>query len=330
MSKTEHIYDLTVIGGGPVGMFTAFYAGMRELDTQLIESLPELGGQVTTLYPEKIIRDVAGFPQIQGKNLVTELNKQLVQFDDFKPTIRCGEEVTSIDKHEDGFTITTAKGQTKSRSVIVAIGGGSFAPRKLAIDYDQTLEDEKVFYFVHNVADFAGKTVAIAGGGDSAIDWALTLEKTAKQVYLIHRRDRFRGLESSVKRLENSSVKIVTPYLIDAVNEKNAGLSLDLKKAKSEDRLTLEVDDLLVNYGFTADNHVLRDWGLPLEHRALKVDTNLETEIPGIYGVGDSVTYPGKVKLIASGFGEAPTAVNHISVALYPERRQPLHSTSIA
>lgn len=328
MSESEHIYDITVIGGGPVGMFTAFYAGMRQLDTLVVESLPELGGQVSTLYPEKIIRDVAGFAGIKGGQLISALHKQMTVFPDFAPTVATNEEVTAIDKTDDIFVLTTTKGQYKSRSVVVAIGGGSFAPRKLAIDYDQALEDQKIFYFVKNVADFADKTVAIAGGGDSAIDWALTLEGIAKKVYLIHRRDQFRGLESSVERLHQGTVELMTPYLIDGVTD-GPELSLDLKKVKGEDHVDLAVDALLVNYGFTADNHALRKWGLPLDHRLLKVDANMETSIPGVYGIGDCVTYPGKVKLIAAGFGEAPTAINDIAVKLYPERRQPLHSTQM-
>ncbi|MFD1318691.1 NAD(P)/FAD-dependent oxidoreductase [Loigolactobacillus zhaoyuanensis] len=328
MSESEHIYDITVIGGGPVGMFTAFYAGMRQLDTLVVESLPELGGQVSTLYPEKMIRDVAGFAGIKGAQLIDALHNQMTVFPDFAPTVATNEEVTAITKDGDTFTLTTTKGERKSRSIVVAIGGGSFAPRKLAIDYDQALENQRIFYFVKNVADFAGKTVAIAGGGDSAIDWALTLEGIAKKVYLIHRRDQFRGLESSVERLHQGSVELMTPYLIDGITN-DAELTLDLKRVKSEEHANLAVDALLVNYGFTADNHALRNWKLPLDHRLLKVDENMETSIPGIYGLGDCITYPGKVKLIAAGFGEAPTAINDIAVNLYPERRQPLHSTQL-
>ncbi|MFL2030199.1 NAD(P)/FAD-dependent oxidoreductase [Loigolactobacillus zhaoyuanensis] len=328
MSESEHIYDITVIGGGPVGMFTAFYAGMRQLDTLVVESLPELGGQVSTLYPEKMIRDVAGFAGIKGAQLIDALHNQMTVFPDFAPTVATNEEVTAITKDGDTFTLTTTKGERKSRSIVVAIGGGSFAPRKLAIDYDQALENQRIFYFVKNVADFAGKTVAIAGGGDSAIDWALTLEGIAKKVYLIHRRDQFRGLESSVERLHQGSVELMTPYLIDGIAD-DAELTLDLKRVKSEAHANLAVDALLVNYGFTADNHALRNWKLPLDHRLLKVDENMETSIPGIYGLGDCITYPGKVKLIAAGFGEAPTAINDIAVNLYPERRQPLHSTQL-
>ncbi|MFD0897000.1 NAD(P)/FAD-dependent oxidoreductase [Loigolactobacillus binensis] len=329
MSESEHIYDITVIGGGPIGMFTAFYAGMRQLDTLVVESLPELGGQVSTLYPEKIIRDIAGFAEIKGAELITALHKQMTIFPDFAPTIATNEEVTTIAKDADIFTLTTSKGQYKTRSIVVAIGGGSFAPRKLAIDYDQALENQRIFYFVKNVAAFAGKTVAIAGGGDSAIDWALTLENVAKKVYLIHRRDQFRGLESSVQRLQQSRIELMTPYLIDGVTDSAADLTLDLKQVKGDQHVQLDVDALLVNYGFTADSRALRQWGLPLEHRLLKVDTNMETSIPGIYGLGDCITYPGKVKLIAAGFGEAPTAVNAIALNLYPERRQPLHSTQL-
>lgn len=331
MEFDEHLYDLTVIGGGPVGMFATFYAGMRNLDTQLIESLPELGGQVAALYPEKIIHDVAGFVPAKGADLVENLKRQLFEFKD-QLAIRCGEEVTAVEKQADGtFVLKTANRVTHTRSVLVAIGSGAFAPRPLAVDYDHQLNNRKVFYFVKRVADFADKEIAIAGGGDAAIDWALTLEPIAKKVHLIHRRDKFRALEASVERLKASSVELVTPYNIkQVVDQPAAGLVIQLQVAKGDDQQTLTVDSLLVNYGFTSDNRVLKKWGLPLERRSLVVDEHMQTAVEGIYGIGDAVTYPGKVKLISAGFGEAPTAINHLAEALYPERKQPLHSTAIA
>ncbi|MCV3740053.1 NAD(P)/FAD-dependent oxidoreductase [Lentilactobacillus hilgardii] len=331
MEFDEHLYDLTVIGGGPVGMFATFYASMRNLDTQLIESLPELGGQVAALYPEKVIHDVAGFVPAKGAELISNLKQQLFEFKD-KLVIRCDEEVLELEKQPDEtFVLKTSKRMTHTRSVLVAIGSGAFAPRPLAVGYDHDLDNQKVFYFVKQVADFANKEIAIAGGGDAAIDWALTLEPVAKRVHLIHRRNKFRGLEASVDRLKASSVDLVTPYNIkQVIDGPDTGLNLNLQLAKSEEVRTLTVDSLLVNYGFTSDNHILKEWGLPLERRSLVVDENMETAISGIYGIGDAVTYPGKVKLISAGFGEAPTAINHLAEALYPERKQPLHSTSIA
>ncbi|MCH4170136.1 MAG: NAD(P)/FAD-dependent oxidoreductase [Lactobacillus sp.] len=330
MQQETHLYDVTVIGGGPTGMFAAFYARMRNLDVQIIESLPELGGQVAALYPEKIINDVAGTGAVTGAELIANLQSQLGQFSDGL-NLACGETVTGLKRLEDGtFNLTTTKRQTHTRSVLVAIGGGAFAPRPLAVAYDKALEGQQIRYFVKNLQDFAGKTVAIAGGGDSAVDWALALEPVAAEVHLIHRRQQFRGLESSVAQLQASSVVLETPYNITGVVAKDAGLHIDLQVAKGEDQRQLAVDTLLVNYGFVSDNSLLKAWGLPLERRALIVDANMETEIPGIYGIGDAVTYPGKVKLIAAGFGEAPSAINHLATELYPERKQPLHSTSIS
>lgn len=331
MEFDEHLYDLTVIGGGPVGMFATFYAGMRNLDTQLIESLPELGGQVAALYPEKIIHDVAGFVPAKGADLITNLKQQLFEFKD-KLAIRCNEEVLALEKQPDNtFVLKTSKRITHTRSILIAIGSGAFAPRPLAVTYDHQLDNQRVFYFVKRVADFANQEIAIAGGGDAAIDWALTLEPIAKKVHLIHRRDKFRALEASVEKLKASSVDLLTPYNIKQVDaEAQTGLNLSLRVAKGETQRKLTVDSLLVNYGFTSDNHVLKEWGLPLKRRSLLVDENMQTDIAGVYGIGDAVTYPGKVKLISAGFGEAPTAINHLAEALYPERKQPLHSTAMS
>ncbi|OXN00527.1 NAD(P)/FAD-dependent oxidoreductase [Bifidobacterium vansinderenii] len=323
----ETLTDVTVIGGGPVGMFTAFYSAMRNLSVQLVDSLPELGGQVAALYPEKPIHDIAGFVSGTGAELIANLKRQIDSFGD-KIGVHTNEEVTGLERLDDGtFILRTAAREIHTRSVIVAIGSGAFSPRPLAIDYDrEQLDGRKVFYFVKRLADFKGKTVAVAGGGDAAIDWALELEQIADKVVLIHRRDNFRALESSVTRLKESTVAILTPYKFTTVTGTPDGLHIELAKIKSDEVLDLDVDALLVNYGFTSDNHVLRDWGLPVKRGDLQVNEYLETDVPGIYGVGDAVNYPGKVKLISAGFGEVPRAVNHLAEQLYPDRKQPLHS----
>ena len=322
----DHTYDVTVIGGGPVGMFAAFYAALRNIDVQLVESLPELGGQVTALYPEKAIFDIAGFVNGTGEQLITNLKVQIAQHSD-SIALHVGEEVTGLERGDDGVIHLTSNRRTfNSRTVLIASGSGAFTPRGLSIDYDRALDGNKVLFFVQHLASFAGLRVAIAGGGDAAVDWALSLEKVANNVTLIHRRNNFRALESSVQSLQQSQVKVLTPYRFEAVREIDDVLQIDLHHAKESQTRTVEADVLLVNYGFITDNHIFSQWGLKTSRGDIEVDANLQTSIPGVYACGDAVTYPGKVKLISSGFGEVPTAVNHIAQVLYPERKQPLHS----
>jgi thioredoxin reductase (NADPH) len=317
---------MTVIGGGPVGMFAAFYAGLHSAKVLLLESLAELGGQPGNLYPAKILYDIGGYPNISGQKLVEQLETQVAHF---KPTIQTATNVQTITKTDEGFTLETTNGTYQSKSVIIATGGGAFTPRKLAVDYDPALDDKLVNYFVRDLNSFKDLDVAIAGGGDSAIDWALAIEPIAKSVHLIHRRNQFRGLESSVEQLKASSVSLHTPYLIDQVEADGERGNISLKEVRGDHTEVLNVDKLLVNYGFMSENKQLRTWGLDLEHNQIKVDSKMRTNIEGIYAIGDAVTYPGKLKLIASGFGEAPTAINEDLQALYPDRRQPTHSTQL-
>lgn len=326
----DEIYDVTVIGGGPVGMFAAFYAGLHELKTQLIEALPQLGGQVRALYPEKKIWDVAGKPGVSGKQLVADLEQQLsiVNIDQ-----ALGTKVTNVKKDtENRFVITTSKGQSITKSVIIALGNGAFQPRKLALPGVDQITSGKINYFVQHKDDFAGQRVAVLGGGNSAMDIALMLEPVAKETYLIHRRDQFRGLPMTLSNLKASSVKIQTPYLPKGVNEQGDGsIRVQLKKMRSDEEKTLEVDKVVVNYGFTSNNAALEDWQLDLDtqRHLIKVDSQMATNIEGVYAIGDTNTYPGKVSLIATGFGEGPVAVNAIAKQLYPDKRMATHSSSM-
>lgn len=322
----KHIYDITVIGGGPVGMFATFYAGLKNADVHLIESLPQLGGQVEALYPEKEIYDVAGFPQVKGKDLISQLRSQITTFD---PEISLNTSVQMINHQEDVFEIETDQATYYSKAVIIAIGNGAFAPRKLAFEYDHTLDGSFVNYFVKDLEKYAGLDVAIAGGGDSAVDWALALNGVANSVTIIHRRDKFRGMEANIEKMLASDVHIKTPFLLDDLALIDGKLAIGLKKLKSEDHETLVADKLLVNYGFTSDSRILRKWEVELAGSDIKVDNNMESSRPLIYSVGDITAYEGKVKLIAAGFGEVPTAVNQALETIYPDRKQPLHSTSI-
>lgn len=326
----EQTYDVTIVGGGPAGMFAAFYAGLHELKAQLIESLPQLGGQVATLYPEKQIWDVAGEAGVQGRELIADLKKQMAiaPVDQF-----LGEQVTNVVKLADGtFKIESAQRTSYSQAVVIALGNGAFSPRRLALDGADQLEGRQVRYFVSDQSDFADQRVAVLGGGDSAIDMALMLEPIAKEVHLIHRRDAFRALEHTVSQLKKSQVQVETPCLPKElqVNEDDS-IDLTLKKMRSDEEKHLAVDKILVNYGFTSNNAALNEWELPLasERGLIKVDSKMETSVPGVYAIGDGVTYPGKAALIAVGFGEAPIAITALAKALYPKKRMATHSSSM-
>lgn len=326
----EQTYDVTIVGGGPAGMFAAFYAGLHELKAQLIESLPQLGGQVAALYPEKQIWDVAGEAGVQGRELIADLKKQMAiaPVDQF-----LGEQVTNVVKLADGtFKIESAQRTSYSKAVVIALGNGAFSPRRLALDGADQLEGRQVRYFVSDQSDFADQRVAVLGGGDSAIDMALMLEPIAKEVHLIHRRDAFRALGHTVSQLKKSQVQVETPYLPKElqVNEDDS-IDLMLKKMRSDEEKHLEVDKILVNYGFTSNNAALNEWELPLasERGLIKVDSKMETSVPGVYAIGDGVTYPGKAALIAVGFGEAPIAITALAKVLYPKKRMATHSSSM-
>ncbi|WP_425411641.1 NAD(P)/FAD-dependent oxidoreductase [Lacticigenium naphthae] len=325
----EKIYDITVIGGGPVGMFTAFYAGLRNAKVKIIETLPVLGGQVSLLYPDKTIYDVAGFPRIKGTDLIEQLEDQMEAFDQ---TICLEEEVLTVTKTEAGyFELKTNKDTHYSKTVIVTVGKGAFIPRKLKIPGAEIYETTNLHYLVSNIEQYRNKKVAICGGGDSAVDWALTLKEVAEKVYLVHRRDKFRAHEYPVSLVKNSSVEVLTPYVPTSLSgDRDALETVTFTKVKSDESLTLDVDYFVVNYGFTSTLGPVKNWGLNTLKQEIVVNPKMETSVAGIYAAGDIATYEGKIKLIATGFGEAPTAVNHAIHYIHPEMHtQPAQSTSL-
>nr|WP_253958139.1 ferredoxin--NADP reductase 2 [Metabacillus halosaccharovorans] len=328
VKEDTKVYDITIIGGGPVGLFTAFYGGMRQASVKIIESLPQLGGQLSTLYPEKYIYDVAGFPKVRAQELVDNLKEQMGQF---SPTIVLEQAVEQLDKQADGvFKLTTNSEVHYTKTIIITAGNGAFQPRKLELEHAEKYESENLHYFVDDLNKFAGRNVAILGGGDSAVDWALMLEPIAKNVKLIHRRDKFRAHEHSVELLKKSNVDILTPFVPSEVIGETAITQLVLEEVKGDRKEVIEIDDLIVNYGFVSSLGPIKNWGLTIEKNSIVVNSKMETNIEGIYAAGDICTYDGKVKLIASGFGEAPTAVNNAKAFLDPKARvQPLHSTSL-
>jgi len=327
MSK-QSLFDVTIIGGGPVGMFTAFYAGMRQMSCKIIESLPQLGGQLSALYPEKYIYDIAGFPKIKAQDLIDNLKKQM---EEFEQTICLGETVNDIRKIEDGtFEITTGKDTHYTKSIIITAGNGAFKPRKLEIEDAEKYEGKNLHYFVTDLNQFKGKRVQLFGGGDSAVDWALMLEPIAEKVTIVHRRDKFRAHEYSVETMRKSSINVMTPYVPSKLIGEDRIEGIVVKKVKDTETQTIDVDDVIVTYGFISSLGPIKEWGLETEKNNIIVNSRMETNIEGIYAVGDVCAYEGKVKLIATGFGEAPIAISNAKVHIDPTATvQPLHSTTI-
>ncbi|MFJ7682108.1 NAD(P)/FAD-dependent oxidoreductase [Peribacillus butanolivorans] len=328
MIEEKKIDDITIIGGGPVGLFTAFYGGMRQAKVKIIESLPQLGGQLTALYPEKFIYDIAGFPKVRAQELVENLKEQMKVFE---PTICLDEAVKLIEKQVDGtFKITTNLDTHFSKSVIITAGNGAFQPRKLELEDAVQFENKNLHYFVNDMTRFKGRKVAILGGGDSALDWSLMLEPIAEKVTLIHRRDKFRAHEHSVNQLMNSSVEVKTPYVPSELVGADQITKIVLEHTKTQQKELVDIDDLIVNYGFISSLGPIKEWGLKLEKNSIIVNSKQETNISGIYAAGDICTYEGKVKLITTGFGEGPTAVNNAKAYIDPKAKvQPMHSTSL-
>lgn len=326
--QEEQIFDVTVIGGGPVGLFTAFYAGMRKMSVNLIESLPQLGGQLSALYPEKFIYDIAGFPKVSGQELIDNLVEQMSQFN---PTITLEQDVQQVEKLENGvFKLTTNREIHYSKAIIITAGNGAFQPRKIELDGSEKYEGKNLHYFIKDLNQFAGKNVHVYGGGDSAVDWSLMLEPIAEKVTLIHRRDKFRAHEASVENLMKSKVEVKTPYVPIGFVGEDGIEKVVLEKVKADVTEEVEVDDVIVNYGFVSSLGPIADWGLEIEKNSIVVNSKMETNIEGIYAAGDICTYEGKVKLIASGFGEAPTAVSNAKVYIDPTARvQAVHSTTL-
>lgn len=325
----NQLVDIIIIGGGPAGMFAAFYGGMRQASVRIIESMPQLGGQLAALYPEKYIYDVAGFPKVTAQNLVDNLKEQMKLFPDLQICLE--EKVVSVAKKEERlFEVTTDKGVHYSRSIIISGGVGAFEPRRLELPEAPQYEKKNLQYFISDLNAYAGKKVLISGGGDSAVDWALMLEPIAEQVTLIHRRDKFRAHEHSVENLMNSKVNVVTPKEITKLHGADQIEQVTLADCKTGEEVTIDVDAVIVNFGFVSSLGPIAEWGLEIDNGSIVVDSRMETSIPGIFAAGDITTYPGKLKLIAVGFGEAPTAINNAKVYIDPKAKlSPGHSSNL-
>ena len=324
------IYDITIIGAGPTGLFAAFYAGMRKARTQIIDSLEEPGGALTAIYPEKYIYDVAGFPKVLAKDFVEQMYQQAMRDE---PAVHLSEQVLNLERLEDGILkITTSKAVRHSKAVIIAGGVGAFEPKRLEVPGVEELTGKGIHYFAKRVEDFRNKNVVIVGGGDSAVDWALTLEPIATSVTVIHR-SQFRAHEASVQELKESSVDLHYPKCevteVKAASNGRLG-RVSFKNAEGE-IATIDADELIVAVGFLADLGPLKSWGFELQKNQIVVDiVSMQTSIPGVFAAGDVCWYPAKFRLIATGAAEAVTAVNHAVVHNDPGTRlDPGHSTNI-
>ncbi|WP_373893166.1 NAD(P)/FAD-dependent oxidoreductase [Virgibacillus natechei] len=326
---SDKIYDVTIIGAGPTGLFTAFYGGMRQASVKIIESLPHTGGQLTALYPEKDIYDIAGFPKVGAQELVDNLEEQANLFD---PTIVLEQAIDKVERLEDDtFKLTSNTEEVHyTKTMIITAGNGAFQPRRLNIGDCDQFEGVNLHYHVKDMNQYSGQNVALLGGGDSAVDWALMLEPIAEKVTLIHRRDKFRAHEHSVEKLMASDVDILTPFTPKDIVTSDKIDQLILEEVKGDKQVELEVDSVLCNYGFISSLGPIKEWGLEIEKNSIVVNSKMETNIPGIYAAGDICTYDGKVNLIATGFGEGPTAINNAKQYIDPKARiQPKHSTAM-
>lgn len=312
--------DIAIIGAGPTGLFAAYYAGFRGLSTAVIDTLPEAGGQVTAMYPEKQIFDVGGFPQVLGRDLIANLVEQAAPFN---PGYRLGVQAKTL-SYADGLPVLSLADGSEliCGSIIITGGMGSFTPRPLPAAEEFT--GEGIVFFVPQPAELTGKHVIIVGGGDSAFDWALALAEIAASVTLVHRRDKFRAHAATVEKVKTLPVRIAINSQVTKITGVDQVESVELNGSE-----TLPADVIVAALGFTADLGPLAEWGLALDKRHILVDSTMVTNLPRVFAAGDIVEYPGKVRLIATGFGEAATAVNNAAIAIDPSAHLfPGHSSN--
>ena len=323
------LYDITIIGGGPVGLFGCFYAGMRGMKTKIVDSLPDLGGQLTALYPEKYVYDMPGFPKVLARDLADQM---IAQGTRFEPAVVLGQWVQTLTRQPDGtFCLCTDRETHCSKTILICAGAGAFSPKRLDTPGIREFENAGVYYFVREKAGFAGQRLLIVGGGDSALDWAMNLEPLAEQITLIHRRDVFRAHEESIDWLLNRSS--VTTKLFWELRRLEGNGRLEravLFNNKTGEEETREIDACLINIGFNASIGPIKDWGLNLSANQIVVNSRMETSEPGVYAAGDICTYDGKLKLIATGVGEVCIAVNYAKTRVDPTAKAfPGHSSNM-
>ncbi|MUH34978.1 NAD(P)/FAD-dependent oxidoreductase [Zobellia amurskyensis] len=326
--------DILIIGAGPTGLFAVFEAGLLQLKCHLIDALPQAGGQCSEIYPKKPIYDIPGFPEVLAGDLVNNLMEQIKPFE---PGFTLGERAQTIEKLEDGtFIVTTNKG-TKHHAPIVAIAGGlgSFEPRKPLLENLKKYEDNGVAYIIKDPEVYRDKKVIIAGGGDSALDWSIFLANVASEVTLVHRRSEFRGALDSVEKVQHlkneGKINLITPAEIVALKGEDTLEAVSIRKTTNPNEdVTLEVDNFVPLFGLSPKLGPIADWGLEIERNAIKVNTfDYQTNVPGIYAIGDVNTYPGKLKLILCGFHEATLMCQSAYQRIYPDKKYVMKYTTV-
>jgi ferredoxin/flavodoxin---NADP+ reductase len=329
--------DVIIIGAGPAGLFAGFYTGMRDLSMRFIDPLPEAGGQLTALYPEKYIYDVAGFPKVRAKELV---KNQLEQIAPFRPIFTLNDRAEKLEQTEHGWAVTTGNGKRyESLAVIVAGGLGAFEPRKLVAPGILEFEGKGVAYAVRNMEDYRGKRVLVLGGGDSAVDWVLMLKEVAKSVTLIHRRNSFRAHAATTNQMieaaEHGQISVLTPYELrrlegDGKIQRAVVYNNSNRAASEANDTVLEIDMVLSMVGYLSKLGPIAEWGLHLTGDRINVSPTMETNLPGVFAIGDMALYPGKLKLLVTAYGEAAIAANHAAVVVNPAlKAEPGHSSDM-
>ena len=329
------VRDITIIGGGPTGLFALFYAGMRQATARIVDALPELGGQLTALYPEKYVFDVAGYPKVLAKDLVKLLAEQAAQF---RQPIHLAQRVVGLEQTDGHFVLATDHDRFASRSIVIAAGIGAFSPRRLPQACAQPWYGKGIYDVVTDPEAFRGRRVVIIGGGDSAFDWGVQLLDRADRVTIVHRSDRFRAHAATVGQYQaavaagRAGLHTFHELLdIKCTDGSDQFTRIEIRDVKAKTTRELDADVVLPMLGFVSDLGPLAEWGLTLEKDEIVVNSMMETGRAGIYAAGDITTYPGKLKLIATGFGEAATAVNQAVHWIYPDKKvAPGHSSNMA
>ncbi|WEG12822.1 NAD(P)/FAD-dependent oxidoreductase [Pullulanibacillus sp. KACC 23026] len=325
----EHLYDVTIVGGGPVGLYAAFYSGMRKLKTKVIDYLPKLGGKVSFFYPQKWIFDIGGIPSVTGEDLSLQLEEQARSVE---PTIILGELVKQIDKQDDQyFVLTTENGNLHySKTVILAIGSGYFIMRKHHLDEGKKVQRNNLHYSIDEMERFRGKKVVVSGWGGGAVNWATLLSEYAEQVWLINEKKQFTAHKPDIEKLLESTVQVKTKCsIVDFIEGEGVIQSVCIKDLESGRLEEVPVDEVVVNHETIIQLGGVDQWGVHLENDKIPVNAEMKTNIPGLFAAGDIVNYPNKIPLIASGFAEAMAAINSAALYLEPSAPKILYSTVV-